>query len=170
MLAYAIQRIAEYEDCGGMRIKEWLHAKLVARAKQAAARAIPNGKSEITEQVLDAVFTPDAIGAQQQFDIGGAALDVFAASRQLRDEVVLCIHARIRHDPHSAVEREWLLFVLGLPCRPEQCVAKSDIAVYPDPLCVRAAESHEFCHACEQTAVNRGAIEVKDARNSAHRA
>src|SRR2546426_9083599 len=168
MPAYAIQRIAENESCGGMRIKEWLHAKLVARAKQAAAKAVPNRKSEITEQVFNAVFTPDTIGAQQQFHIGDAALDVFAASRELRYEVLLRIHARVGYDPHAAVQREWLLFVLGLLGRPEQCVAESDIAVYPDPLRVRAPESHEFCHACEQARVNRSAIEVKDAGNSAH--
>src|SRR2546427_13132543 len=109
MPAYAIQRIAENESCGGMRIKEWLHAKLVAHAKQAAARSIPNRKSEITEQVFNAVFTPDTIVAPQQYHIGDAALDVFAAGRELRYDVLLRIHARIGDDPHVAGHREWRL-------------------------------------------------------------
>src|SRR5436853_568373 len=49
-----------------MRIVERLDTHVVASAKELARRAIPYCEGEVSEQMLDAVFTPLFVGSQQQ--------------------------------------------------------------------------------------------------------
>ena len=94
---------------------------------------------------------------------------MFAARVEFRDQVGLGIHASIRDDPHLAVKCEGLVLAFGFERRPEQRMAEADVAVYPDPLFVWTAKSHEIRHPAKKRAVNGCTVEVDDADDSTHR-
>src|SRR5207253_11361925 len=122
MLADAVQGVAEDHGPAQMRVKEWLHSKMIPRAEQALARPVPHGKGKIAEQVLDTFLTPRPIGPQKQLDVDGPGLDLLATGGQLPDQVASRVHPSIGHDPDMAIERERLLPALEFLGGLEQCV------------------------------------------------
>src|SRR5438552_7529620 len=112
MLPDAVQSVAEDHALPPMCIKERLHSKMIARTEQVLLEPIPDGKREITEQVLDTFFTPYPVGSKQQLNVSRSLLDVFAMRGEFPHEVGLRIHARVGNDPNATVEREGLALAL----------------------------------------------------------
>ena len=168
MLADAIQSGAEDDGVAHLRVKQRLHTKVIPRAEQALARPVPYGKCEITKQVLDTFLAPGPVGPEQQFNVGHAPVHGFAARGELPDQVGLRVHARVRDDPHVAIQRERLGLAPGFFGGSEQRVAEADVAVYRDPLLVRPAEGHEVRHPPQERAFDRCAVEMDNADDSAH--
>src|SRR5438552_5262806 len=168
MLTDAVQGIAENNGPAEMRVKEWLHAKMITRAKQALTRPVPDGKGEVAEQVFDTLLTPRPVCSEEQFDICRPGLDLLAPDGQLSDQLVLCVYARISNNPNTPVQREGLVLTVGFFSGLEQRVTKADVVVHPDLLRVRTAEAHEVRHPAQKCTMNGSTVHIENAYDSAH--
>src|SRR5438093_7898785 len=140
MLPNTIQRVTKNHGFPEIRIKEWLHAQMVARAEQPLTRPVPDGEDEISKQVLDTVFAPGLVGSKQQLSVGRSVLDIFTACREVHDQVRLGVHPRIRKDPYKTVECERLTHRLNVVGSAKQCVAEANLPLNPNFLCIRTAK------------------------------
>ena len=104
MPSHAVERIAEDETRPYARVKKRLDAKMIARAEQPLLRPIPNGKGEISDQALQAIFAPGVVGVKDQFDIRAPLNPRPPRRGDLVPEFVPSIDARIGRNPHLAVE------------------------------------------------------------------
>src|SRR5213592_3784369 len=120
MLTYTIQSVAENDCLSQTRIKEWLDAQMVSRAKQAALGRVPYGKSEVTQQVFNTILAPSPVRPEQQLDVCGVLFHLLATCGKLSNQVGACIHSRVCDDPNTSVERAGLAFTLGFLGGPEQ--------------------------------------------------
>src|SRR5262245_26786343 len=100
MLANAVQGIAEDYGAAQVGVEEWLYAKMIPRDKEALAWPVPHGECEIAEQMFDTSFSPRPVSSKQQLDISSPALDVFASSIELRNQVRLRVYACVGDDAH----------------------------------------------------------------------
>src|SRR5260370_4169891 len=108
MKADAIERIAEDHGRAGVCIIERLHAHVVARAEQAAARSVPNGKSKVAQQMLYTFLRPNVISVQDQLDIGKVEGDATPAFLELRYQLMARVYPRIGNYGDLPIERERL--------------------------------------------------------------
>src|SRR5207302_10467624 len=129
---------------------------------------IPDAKSEIAEQVFHTVLLPYAIGEQNQFDVRSIGRDLASVSLQLRKEIGTPIHARVGDDPNFSIQRERLVFALGLVSSPEQAVAESRVSLDPNVVCVGTAKGQKFRHVREQLTIDRRAVHIHDPDDAAH--
>ena len=86
---------------------------MVARAEKDTMRPVPNGKGEVTDQVLDAIFTPAHISVQDQFrirSIHGETLVAFGL--ELGYELGASVQTNVSDEVNPAIESEWLTLVL----------------------------------------------------------
>ena len=72
MQADAVERVAEDNRLPELGVEERLDAEMIPRAEQTMLRLVPHGEREVAEQVRHAILTPGAVGAENQFRIGGA--------------------------------------------------------------------------------------------------
>src|SRR5205085_10985827 len=88
--AQRVQGVAENKTVAGAHEEERLDAEMIARAEETPLAFVADRKSEITEQMVDALFSPFQIGVQDQFVI--IRLRIHA---QLRAQFVACIDPRV---------------------------------------------------------------------------
>jgi hypothetical protein len=69
MLPDAVESIAEDNGRTDAGIVEQPDAEMVARAKEAPPRRIPNREREVTQQMFHATFAPVVVGLENQFGI-----------------------------------------------------------------------------------------------------
>ena len=132
MLADAIERTAEYEFPAQASVEKRLHSQMIAGAEKLLFGTIPDGERKVTDQALDALFSPHQIGAQNQFHVGSLRSEICVAFRcELRNQLVAGIHASVGDDPDAAVDGKRLALVLGLVGCLQQGVAESGVAVDP---------------------------------------
>ena len=79
-----------------MRVKEWLHAQMITRAKQALTWPVPNSKGKVAEQMFDTFLTPRPVRSEKQLHIRRPKLNLLGVGGQLGDQLALCVNARIR--------------------------------------------------------------------------
>src|SRR5438034_1590596 len=166
MLTDTSQSVGDNDCRSDTRIKEWLGAQLVSRAKQAALGRVPYGKSEVTQQVFNTILAPSPVRPEQQLDVCGVLFHLLAACGKLSNQVGACIHSRVCDDPKTSVEPEGLAFTLGFLGRPEQRMPEADVAVDPDPSLVRTAELHEVRHPTEKHTVDGRPVQIQNADDS----
>ena len=170
MLADAIEGIAEDQRLADVSVEERLDSQVVARAKEALPRPVPDGEGEVAQQMLDAILAPGLVGAQDQLDIGGVR------ERDFRDPGlgVGASSSRRASTRASATIQTW-------PSRVKGCRSCSDSSVvlsrvWPNPtlpstpyfLRIGTAKGHEAGHLPQQMAVHRRSIEMYDANDAAH--
>ena len=143
MLAHAVQRIAEHQRFAHLRVEKRFHAEMIAGTEQLPLRSIPDRKSEIADQAVDAVLAPGVVGVQDQFVVERAVEGGAASCPQSFFQFSLAIDARIGSNPDVSVEAGGLLFAFGLEGGAQQGMAEADVTLVPDALCIRAAKRQE---------------------------
>ena len=168
MPANTIQCIAEDEQRANAGVKERLDAQLIARAEEAARSGIPNGKSEISHEVFHTLFAPRLVGTQDEFRISGFGSALLTVGPQGGNQVLPAVYAGVGDNPGIAVQSEELVLVTGLGCNAQKGVSKPDLTAKPSALRVWSAKREKVCEPLKKNTVNRGAVEIEDADNSAH--
>jgi hypothetical protein len=113
---------------------------LIASAKKTLTGSIPNGKSEISQQVVNTIICPDGVSAENEFGIWGFRDIVMSVGFQFRDQAQPRVDAAIRYNPSRAIQAKRLAFMFGFRTNFEQRVAEADIPIDPDALRVWTAE------------------------------
>jgi hypothetical protein len=141
---------------------------MVARAKQAAARRIPDGEGEIAEQPFDASLAPGVVSVQDEFRVGDSLWYFAPGGPQAAGEVGAAINAGVGGEPDLAVQRTRLAFVLRFGGGAKHGVAETDVMAVPDGLLVGAAKGHEIRQPPQQLRRDGLLVEIYEADNSAH--
>ena len=175
MEAQTVQRVAENESPRQTCVIERFDPKVIACAKQLLAAPIPNGESEIANQVLHAILGPRLVRKQDQFCIGSAGR--YGNSRRPKrfPQFRLRVNPRVGNNPDSPVDTARLL-VRRAALDIERCVAQSieqrmseaNFAIAPNFLRVRPAKPQKRSHAAQQVSGNRSTVRIHDACDSAH--
>src|SRR5207249_3274751 len=99
----AVECVAENYVGTNVRVVQRLDTHVVASAKNPPLQYIPDAECKVAEQMVNALFLPDAISEQDQLDIRSIGRDFLAMSPQFLDQVTPRIHARIGNDPYLSV-------------------------------------------------------------------
>jgi hypothetical protein len=118
--------------------------------------------------VLDAVLTPNLMGAEDEFDIGSAGKIFVAVSLKLGNEVMPAVYSGIGNNRGTRIQTEGLMFVLGFAGGFQQRVPEADVAAEPYLFRVGPAKRQEIRQLLQQARFNGCAINVQDAYNAAH--
>ncbi len=87
---------------------------------------------------------------------------------ELGDQFGACIDPRVRDDVQAIIEAARLRFRSRFPCGAQHGVAQADVVPNPNLLRVRTAECQKPRHAFQQRAIDRSAVQIQNAHNSAH--
>ena len=69
MQANAIQYVTEEKDIANLGIEKRFNSKMIARTKKFLVAGIPDRKSKIAAEMLDAFLAPCGVGLQNQFGV-----------------------------------------------------------------------------------------------------
>lgn len=119
---------------------------MVPRTKQLLSHVIPYCKCEVAKEMLNTIYSPYSIGAQNQFGIGPTGwLDTrLARGAECGQEIFASIDPSIRDDPGFAIQRQRLRIAFGFFGGFEQRMAKSDIVLDPRLLIVGTTKNEEI--------------------------
>jgi hypothetical protein len=138
ILPNAIEAIAEDNRAWHLSVKQGLDTKMIAGAEQAAPAPVPDCKSKISKQPVDASDSPRVVCVQNEFNIGRVVTRRASVSRQPSSQFASRIYPSIRRDPGAPVQSGRLSFELGVACGAQQRVAESDRAIDPEALTIGA--------------------------------
>jgi hypothetical protein len=156
----AVQGIAEDEGIAGAGVEEGFDSEVITSAEKASLPGIPDGEGKITDQVIDAIFAPDLIGAENQFDVWHVVKRLRNVRSEPGNQVAAAVHTGVSDDPGVAVQSEGLMLVLGLDRRLQKRMAEANLTMAPDPLRVWPAKSKGVRQPSQQDAVDRGPVEI----------
>src|SRR5436190_7498446 len=167
--ADAVECVAEENRLPELRVKERLDAELIPRAKQTLSRLVPDRKREVPEQPADAIFAPDIVGAENQFDVRRFEGEVLLALRpEVGDEIMPGIDPRVGDDPSLVVEREGLRLARRLLSDPQQRMTEADVVHGPGALAVWTPKAQVRRHSAEQVAIDWRSVQIQNTDNAAH--
>src|ERR1700694_3232991 len=141
---------------------------MVAGAEQTAPVDVPHGEREITKQMICTSLLPDLVGVPQELDVRQLGRYLTSLRHELGHQAAACVDSRVSDDPCQAIERERLLFPLGLISGSEEGMAKAGTSVSPDLLGVGATVRQSVRHPIEQLRFHGRAIEIHNPSDSAH--
>jgi hypothetical protein len=168
MLADTIQCVAEDQVLAYLRVKERPNSEVVSGAEEAFPGSIPNGKTEIAQQMLYASFAPYSVCPQQELDIRCSRNNDFASGCQLVLKFKLRVYPHICDDPHLPIESKWLMLVFGLVSRLQQRMAETYVAARRAFLSIWPAENHVLRHPEQQIAIYFLPIKIEDSDYTTH--
>lgn len=142
-----VQRVADDQAIPGLGVIERLYPEMISTAKQTPPSLVPDGESEVADQVVDAILTPGMIGAENQLDISGVFKLAMASGFELVYEIVSTVDSGIGDDPNVVIQAEWLPLAQRLIRRTQHRVAQTAPTINPGLLRVGGAESHVLSHA-----------------------
>src|ERR1051326_253569 len=167
MLPNAVKRIADDQGVSHLCVIKRFNTEPIARAKQLAPGPVPDGKREVTKQMIEAGFAPNFIGMQDQLSVVGVR-GLGAFNLKLVDQFDAAIDTHVRSQPHFSVTTQRLTFSLGFEGRAQHRVTETDMAFAPDFLRIRTPVSHKARHALKQRAIHGRAIQINNADDSTH--
>ena len=125
MTAHAVQRITEDQLLAYQGIEERFNAKVIPRAEKLSHPGIPNSKRKVTDQMLYAVCTPNAIGMQNEVWVRNIVRNRSTATAQFRNQFTTPINSRVSRDPDATIQAARLVLPLGFKRSAQECMAKS---------------------------------------------
>ena len=167
--ANAVERVADDDRVADPRIEQRLHAEMIARAEQAAARRIPDDEREIADEMRGAVLAPLAVGARDQFHIRRRVCASMRRARaQRRGEIRSRVDPRVGDHPCAAVVGIGLIVERRFVVHAQQRVTEARVADHSDGAAIRSTKRQGVREAAEKSGVERRAVEVHDRDDAAH--
>src|SRR5579872_587209 len=168
MKAQTVQGVAEYERSRQICVVKRFDSEVVTGAEQLLRGGVPDGESEIANQVMEAVFAPRAVGEQDQFRVGGIRRHPRTARSKFLHQCRSAIDAGIGDNPDVPVDAAGLLVRGGAATGLEEGMAETGFETAPDILAIRPAKTKRCNHAVEQLCGNRSTVRIYNADDSTH--
>jgi hypothetical protein len=122
--------VADEQGVTGFGIEKRDDSKVIAGREKAIDAGIPEGEGKIAGHLGETLFTPQAIGVEEEFDVGGLRVRVITGRAQTPDETIAVIETNVAGEMNYIEgDGAWkgFDFVSGL----KQTAAEPDGALMP---------------------------------------